>query len=294
MILEESLLKIKKYFYSKKSNASEDCFLGYLVWKDKYLYEPLMFKNALVIKSSKNSTYQFPIAEKKEDIIFAINELLKLKNLVFERLTECQKNFLEDHFPFIFDFEEDRANADYIYEIESLSTLKGKKLSKKRNHLNAFLQENINWKIQEINESNIESVLQFAKKWYEKKNGGDCEIGDASLEIEKKSLLKYVLQLDNIGADGIVLFVDEKVVAFTVGQKISDTVYDTVFEKALEEVRGSYNMINREFAKYLKEKYPSLQYINRESDVNMPGLRQAKLSYMPSILLKKFSAKAKN
>ena len=125
----------------------------------------------------------------------------------------------------------------------------------------------------------------------QKKSGGDSEIGDESLAYEKKALLQIVPQIEKIGADGIVLYVDGKVAAFTVGMRISETVYDTVFEKADDGIKGAYNIINREFARFLKNKYESLKFINREQDLNLPGLRQAKLSYMPCSLVEKFVAK---
>ena len=213
------------------------------------------------------------------------------KNICFERITQEQKVFLETHFKDLFSFEDDRGNYDYLYDIDSLCTLSGRKLSKKRNHINGFLQSYGDWNVQEINSLNIQDVLEFAGQWYQKKSGGDSEIGDESLAYEKKALLQIVPQIEKIGADGIVLYVDGKVAAFTVGMRISETVYDTVFEKADDGIKGSYNIINREFARFLKNKYESLKFINREQDLNLPGLRQAKLSYMPCSLVEKFVAK---
>lgn len=291
MILSNDLLEIKNSFLKKKSTASEDCFLGFLVWQEKYKFEKVNLQKAFAIRLENKSSYWFPFADSEEDAVNAIYELMADKNLCFERVTQEQKVFLETHFKDLFSFEDDRGNYDYLYDIDSLCTLSGRKLSKKRNHINGFLQSYGDWNVQEINSLNIQDVLEFAGQWYEKKSGGDSEIGDESLDYEKKALLQIVPQIEKIGADGIVLYVDGKVAAFTVGMKISETVYDTVFEKADEQIKGSYNIINREFARFLKNKYESLKFINREQDLNLPGLRQAKLSYMPCSLVEKFVAK---
>ena len=287
MILSNDLLEMKNSFFAKNSTASEDCFLGFLVWQEKYKFEKVNLQKAFAIRLENKSSYWFPFADSEEDAVNAIYELMADKNLCFERVTQEQKVFLETHFKDLFYFE----NYDYLYDIDSLCTLSGRKLSKKRNHINGFLQSYGDWNVQEINSLNIQDVLEFAGQWYQKKSGGDSEIGDESLAYEKKALLQIVPQIEKIGADGIVLYVDGKVAAFTVGMKISETVYDTVFEKADEQIKGSYNIINREFARYLKMKYESLKFINREQDLNLPGLRQAKLSYMPCKLVEKFVAK---
>lgn len=291
MILSNDLLEMKNSFFAKNSTASEDCFLGFLVWQEKYKFKKVNLQNAFAIRLENKSSYWFPFADSEEDAVNAIYELMADKNICFERITQEQKVFLETYFKDLFSFEDDRGNYDYLYDIDSLCTLSGRKLSKKRNHINVFLQSYENWNVQEINSLNMQDVLKFAGQWYQKKSGGDSEIGDESLAYEKKALLQIVPQIEKIGADGIVLYVDGKVAAFTVGMRISETVYDTVFEKADDGIKGSYNIINREFARFLKNKYESLKFINREQDLNLPGLRQAKLSYMPCSLVEKFVAK---
>jgi hypothetical protein len=107
------------------------------------------------------------------------------------------------------------------------------------------------------------------------------------IEVEGE-VLKFCFdnysKLDFIGG---LIRIDGEVVAFTFGEKLNENTFDTHFEKAYSTVRGAYPMINREFA---KNTINCFEYVNREDDVGSEGLRKAKLSYHPEILLEKFTA----
>jgi hypothetical protein len=77
----------------------------------------------------------------------------------------------------------------------------------------------------------------------------------------------------------------------TMGSPLSHTTFDIHFEKAQLDVEDAYNAINLEFARYLREKYPNLRWLNREDDMGLEGLRKAKLSYNPAFLLEKYWAR---
>lgn len=278
---------IKKALWNKNGFGCEDCFLSLYVWKNNYKTKVFNSADGIVFYISKRDSYLFPLPI--ESAVSTIKNLVNdRKQITLMRITDDQKQILEKAYTGCLEAKEDEGAFDYIYTIKSLAELSGSKLSKKRNHINVFLKTYTDWTIEEITIENISEVLAFAEKWYEKKTGGDSEIGAESLEQEKIALFNIMPKLKQFGADGILLRVNGKIEAFTVGQRISETVYDVVFEKGNDEVHGSYNMINREFARYLQKKYPGLEYINRENDLNLPGLRKAKLSYMPAFLLKKY------
>ena len=89
---------------------------------------------------------------------------------------------------------------------------------------------------------------------------------------------------DEIGALGGTIWVDGKLIAFTFGCPITNTVFDVCVEKADTAYEGAFSIINQEFAQHLPEQY---EYMNREEDLGIEGLRYAKLSYKPDILLEK-------
>ena len=282
--------KIQKLLYDKESKVCEDCSLGMYVWKDRYKLELIKIAGGYVFHSKADDSFMFPMPlEKAVDVI---KELFKERTkLEFHRVTKEQRELLEDNFPGCFDFVEDEGSYDYLYEVEALAELRGKKLSKKRNHINSFLKTYDNWRTEVITKENVQDCIEFAKDWYIAKDD-KAEAGSDSLNYEKESLFKVLENFEYLNAEGILLRIEGKCLAFTVGQRISSYAYDVVFEKADEQIRGAYNIINREFVRYLRRKYPDLKYINRENDLNLPGLRKAKNSYMPCEIVTKYDAKA--
>lgn len=281
--------EIKELLLAKDSKACDDCLLGLYVWKERYGFELQKVAGGNILYSKANGTFLFPFEQDETKAVSVIKALLESNdNLRMSRITEIQKEIIEENFPDIFEFDEDDGSNDYLYEAEALAELKGKKLSKKRNHVNAFLKFYDNWLVEPISRDNVNDCVEFARDWYMAKE--EKTDGELSLAYEKQSLFNVLENMEQLEADGLLLRVEGSCVAFSVGQKISSHTFDVVFEKADEQVRGAYNIINREFVRYLRKKYNGLQFINRENDLGLMGLRKAKLSYMPCEILKKYNA----
>ena len=92
---------------------------------------------------------------------------------------------------------------------------------------------------------------------------------------------------NQLGLEGIVMVDGGEILAFTMGSFLSDDTFDVHFEKAREDIQGAYNAINCHFARYLRLKYPDVNYMNREDDMGIEGLRKAKLSYCPDHMVEK-------
>ena len=105
--------------------------------------------------------------------------------------------------------------------------------------------------------------------------------------LEQVAITKALRNRDALGMEGLVLLEKGRVIAMTLGSALSEDTFDVHFEKAMDQYMGAYAVINREFARYLKEKYPRLQWLNREDDLGLEGLRKAKLSYCPDRLIEK-------
>lgn len=195
------------------------------------------------------------------------------------------RDLIEQRFPDTFDIKPNRDFADYIYTREKLVNLSGKKLQSKRNHINKFKSLYPNYEYRALTPDLIPQCLALEKQWRKvSKDDTDETDLDEGLSEELRSMTRAFNRWDRLGLVGGTIWVDNKLVAFTFGCPINQTTFDVCVEKADVNYEGAFTIINQEFVKHLPEKY---FYINREEDMGDEGLRRAKESYKPDILLEK-------
>ena len=237
---------------------------------------------------ARSSVYPFPIGQgDMRPVLDAIIHDARTRGLVCRLVAmtaaDCAK--LEELYPGKFRFHPDRTFCDYVYSIEKLADLPGRKYQRKRNHVNRFEQDHPDCKIAEIDETMLPAVKAMAEAWYEKRLAADPQ-GD--YHMERTALHRALENWDALGLTGLVLLENDEILAMTAGSFLNETTFDVHFEKALGE--GAYAVINQAFAQHLRKKYPALQWLNREDDMGIEGLRKAKLSYHPDRLVVKFWA----
>ena len=71
---------------------------------------------------------------------------------------------------------------------------------------------------------------------------------------------------------------DGEVIAFTFGCKATPDMFVVQIEKADHTIQGAYQMINQQF---VQRNCNDVEYVNREEDLGLEGLRKAKKSYYP-------------
>lgn len=199
-------------------------------------------------------------------------------------MTEADMAELESWFPGTFQFKTSRDDYDYVYAIDDLADLRGRKFQKKRNHFNRFRADHPNYEVRELNPCNLHQALQMVDDWYRKRMREDPE-GDYLLE--NIAMARAFQNYKALEMEGILLLDQGEVLAVTMGSRLSPDTFDIHFEKAREDVDGAYNAVNCEFARFLRLKYPEIKYLDREDDMGLEGLRKAKLSYNPSHLIEK-------
>ncbi|WP_368239919.1 phosphatidylglycerol lysyltransferase domain-containing protein, partial [Clostridium perfringens] len=127
--------------------------------------------------------------------------------------------------------------------------------------------------------------LEFLDKWYLENKQKDDEF---LAEINgTRNLINYLEELD---LDLIQLYVDNKLIGISIGERFNDSTYIVHVEKCLKEFNGAYAFINNSL---LKNYFLDLKYVNREEDLGVLGLRKSKMSYNPKFLERKYLVKIK-
>lgn len=177
---------------------------------------------------------------------------------------------------------EHRDEFDYLYRVEDLATLAGRKYHSKRNHIAAFSRE-YTWQYEELNDQNVADAVLLADEWYAERMQAQGD-EDGQLLAENRAIHELFDHRCDIQLIGGLIRVEGRAVAFTFGTPLTEDTFDTLVEKALEPYNKAYAVINREFA---RESLGKFTFVNRENDVGSDGLRRAKLSYHPTALVKK-------
>ena len=235
------------------------------------------------------SVYPYPIGSgDRKAVLEALLEDAAERGIPFRigGMTPEDREELERLFPGRFFCREDRDLFDYVYAIDDLADLRGRKLQRKRNHLNRFRAVNPDYTVEPISPENLEAARELVEDWYVHRletTGGDYMLEQIAMD---RAFSRY----EELKMDGLILRLDGRPVAMTMGSPLSPDTLDVHFEKALEDVDGAYAAINSEFARYIRLKYPEIRYLDREDDMGLEGLRKAKLSYQPHHMAEKYRA----
>ena len=234
---------------------------------------------------NQRSVYLFPLCQGDiKQVIDAIIHDARTRGIPcrLTSLTHQDCDLLETLYPGQFHVHHERNSFDYIYNVGDLATLKGKKFQKKRNHLNKFRQAHPDYRVEPITEANTPLVVSLLDRWYQQKLEADPT---ADYHMEQAAIYRALRHRQELDMEGLVLMDGKEILAMTMGSMLAANTFDVQFEKAIDET--AYVAMCSGFAAYLMEKYPHLQFLNREDDLGIEGLRKSKLAYNPVILLEK-------
>lgn len=265
-------------------------FTNMIIWGATYSPAYCFIDGMLCIISQpeEKKFFNFPLGEGNEkQVIDKLIAYAKQQEIPFKmiNITEEMKTKLENFYPdkFKFSFSEDY--SDYLYNVEDLLHLQGKKYQPKRNHINKFKRLYPDYTYNSMTVDDVDDCFKMHQQWAKEhcQHNHDNEM----LELETCATRKALYMFKQLDLKGGVLRVNGKVAAFTLGQPINNNTFDVCIEKALSEYEGAYPMINQCF---IEDQVSNYEFVNREEDVGEEGLRKAKLSYYPVRQIAKYSA----
>nr|MBQ6739293.1 DUF2156 domain-containing protein [Synergistaceae bacterium] len=182
---------------------------------------------------------------------------------------------------------EERDQWEYVYSVNDLIKLKGSKFSHKRNRVRTF-ESSYEFDYMPLTPDDFKDVLNFQECWREHRDETMTDSEAASLLVEDKAVRTAIEYWDKFPLLGGMIKIDDKIIAYTIAEVLDENNLDIRFEKAFGEYAGSYQAINNFF---LRDQGAKFKWVNREEDMGELGLREAKLSYNPEFMLKKYRIK---
>ena len=285
----KSVNKIMDYVRQTKEKTCDYSKGVIFMWYDHFRYEYAIHNDMLILKvGDKNSPTFFPPLG-SGDFWGAVSEIEKycIENefaIRFGFLSKSTADALLDRYNgYTVTSGFNRNFSDYIYRYEDVKNFKGKKYNGQRNHINNFKKAYPNYQYNNITKKDIPFILEFLKEYKTQHK--------KMKSIEKNEYLNTVKLIENYTPKDFVggyLKVNGKIVAFSIGEYIGDTLIIHV-EKGLVEYRGVYPTMFNEFVKHNEK--DGIVFVNREDDSGDLGLRTSKMQYRPCGMLDKYFVK---
>lgn len=274
---------------SEGYNSTESSFVILYTWCNLFNAEIALDGDTVFVRAGKGDkvSYLPPLCG---DMKTSLEKIYKTEKAAgrsprFHSVTARMREAMDAAFPGEFTYTENRNSFDYIYSREALATLTGKKLNAKRNRFNKFIKSyEGRYTYSNMTADDIPEVLKFQQKWISLASDKD---GMNVLEYETTAIERLLSFFEKFSLRGGVLRVDGELCAYCIGAKISENTLDVMVEKGDYAFDGVYQAINKFFC---ENNCGDVEFINREEDMGVEGLRRAKLSYQPQELLVKYSA----
>lgn len=278
-------------FYNLRHNRTCDSvFLESFIWKEYYHVRYAIWegKALLWLMESGGKCFSAMPLCREEDLPGAFKAIETYFNeelgypLVINLADEFAVKFLnlpEDKYL----VEEQVDSKDYLYDGNAMRTLAGKKLHKKKNRVNAFKREyEGRYDYRRLCCSDSHEVWEFLDKWRLQK-GDDVE---EHLDYEVRGIHDILKNCSSLYVRMGGVFIDGQLEAFTIGSyNPIENMAVIHIEKANPEINGLYQFINQQF---LIEEFADVEWVNREDDMGLEGLRKAKASYYPADYARKY------
>lgn len=265
-----------EYLGRAPSEVCEMCFANIFIWKDSEHPRWTILDGSLCVlvePDFEDPYFLPPVGGERvpETIAACLTRAPRLSRVTEDFVTRYGAGFR---------VEEDPGNFDYVYLRQDLAELKGKKYDGKRNRIRKF-ESTFAHEYHALTRTDVPGCFRLLEDWFEEKRNGDLY-----MRAERTAILQALASFERLDLRGGVVKVGGRVEAFTMGGRLTPDMAVIPIEIANPGLVGLAQWINREFA---SRDWPDTMFLNREQDMNVEGLRKAKLSYQPARLVKKFN-----
>jgi len=274
------------FFSAYRPEISELTFTNLFIWRSHYKFQWSIYRDWLVIISVEGEYGTFAIEPIGPSPRYEITRLVlewmrDEKNVKNSRIERADNRIVEEVRGINgISVEPTRDHFDYVYLRDDLVKLGGNRYRSKRNHINQLVRA-YSYRYEQLAPDHINDCIAVQEKWCLQRR---CE-DDMDLLGEWDAVKEILRCYMNLNVQGAVITIENKVVAFTIGQMLNENTAVIHIEKADPEIPGLYPVINQQFC---ENNWQGVRYINREQDLGIPGLREAKLSYYPDHMVNKF------
>lgn len=277
---------VESYTKPYDFKSSEFTFTNLFIWGGNGDIKIAQSANALFIylNYGNGDTFMFPPISKNIDgnycdAVHAAAEHMRELGItpMFKSITGRMYDYFKNC-PWV-ELSEDRDNFDYVYSMTDLRDLEGKKYHEKRNHINRFLTD-YKFEYCKLNSTMKDECLAVYDDWVGERDTNIPGVLDERLAIDR--LISNMKALNVVGG---AIKIENQIVAYSIGERISDEMAVIHIEKAKNEIPGLFQMINQQF---VENEFADMKYINREEDMGIPGMRRAKESYHPIMMIEKY------
>jgi uncharacterized protein len=253
------------------------CVFGFL--KDKYLVwgPPVGGKN---LQGTLNSCFEIVNDMNKKEGITAKPSVIYIPQSLKETYSAAKSNL---------GCTLNYWTQDYVYPTLDLIELKGAKFDSKRHKANQFAKS-YDFKIEEFDgKAHIEGCLKILDIWKSEKDEIVTEYSRYELDAEAKVAAELIKNASQLGARGIVLKVEGKIVGVSLGEPLSSSIISNIIEKTSPALNGASEFIFREFSRF----WSAYKFLNAQDDFGVDYLKRVKLSYHPTRLVESYCLEKK-
>ena len=272
-----------KFFAVLQPRISELTFAGLYLFRNAHVYRLTMAADSVVVLGAGYDGSCYFLPPLGGDVAAALKLLFADHLPLYGADDQFVAGYLATD---TVQISEQRDSFDYLYLREDLALLPGSRFHKKRNRISYFTRRH-DYSVTLFSSEHLDGCLNLLDKWHQSYRNEAAP----SLDLEVEATAEALKCSDMLGIEGVVIHVDKNVAAFSLGERLNLDTAVCHFEKADPFTEGLYQLVNREFAGLL---FQECRYLNREQDLGEMGLRNAKLSYQPVELIRKYIVKTNN